>query len=94
MDYVDLLLDEISKAKTNKELIYIYDDIEVAKGLGDLDNKQDQRLLRVALECRYSYILFKDILGNLEKLLEGDYKDGPKLTLVKDFESSKKDLTE
>lgn len=85
MDYVDLLLHKITTAETLQMLLYIQDDIDMAKGLGDLTNKQDLRLLKVAAESRYSYIIFKQVLFDLEKLLEMD--GSPKLTLVRDFES-------
>jgi len=82
---VDLLLHEISKAKDLNRLLFLEDDVEISKGLGQIPNKQDQRILKLAMESRYSYIIFKEILTELEIMLEND--GYPKLTLVKDFEN-------
>ena len=64
--YVDLLFTRISKALSREELLYLEDDIEIAKGLGDIPNKQDLLILKLALQSKYSYIIFKEVLEEME----------------------------
>lgn len=85
IEFVDLLFDRISVADSHKTLVYLEDDLNIAVGLGQIPDKKEIRFLKLAIQSRMSYVIFKEMLGQLESLLDEDVK--PKLTLVKDFES-------
>jgi len=68
MDYIDSLFHEIIKATTREKLQYLEDDINISKGLDQIPNRHDLRFLKLALQNRYSYVLFCEILTELENL--------------------------
>ena len=72
VDYIDVLFHEISKAKTRERLLYLEDDIGIAIGLGQIPNRQDIRFLKLALQNRYSYTIFKEILEELNDRIDPD----------------------
>lgn len=68
MDYIDLLFHEIGKAETREKLLYLEDDIDIANTLGQLGSKENRRVLKIALQTRYYYILFNELLEELEQM--------------------------
>lgn len=67
VSYVDLLLEGILSAKNREKLLFLRDDMDIANGLGQINNN-DIRVLNIALQGRMSYLIFSDVLGELENL--------------------------
>jgi hypothetical protein len=65
--YSNLLFYEILKAKDLGKLLVLEDDLNIAISLEDINDCMEIKLCKLALQSRYSYLYFKEILTELEK---------------------------
>ena len=67
-NYVDMIYDEIMRSHHKEKLFWIEEDIDIAKGLGQINDPMELRFLKLTLQTRLSYLIFNNILTEIEKM--------------------------